>query len=145
MAQLSKPLEAVMNVLNLVAGFIKRGVSGVQKEFKKQEDDLFLPVIYISIKDLKVDPKYQRLINTTFIKKAKEFDPYLVKPLSVFKRPNGTIWLLMVNIPHVSQELMLLMMRVNLSYLVRFKYILLTLVMKNARKQKQSTSNALIL
>ena len=89
MAQLSKPLEAVMNVLNLVAGFIKLGVSGVQKAFTKQEDDLFLPVIYISIKDLKVDPKYQRLINTTFIKKAKEFDPYLVKPLSVFKRPNG--------------------------------------------------------
>lgn len=89
MAQLSKPLKAVMNVLNLVAGFIKLGVSGVQKAFTKQEDDLFLPVIYISIKDLKVDPKYQRLINTSFIKKAKEFDPYLVKPLSVFKRPNG--------------------------------------------------------
>ena len=41
------------------------------------------------LKDLKVDPKYQRLINLGFIKKAKEFDPLLVKPLSVFQRPNG--------------------------------------------------------
>ena len=86
MAQLSKPLKAVMNVLTLVAGFIKLGISGVQKTFTEND---FLKVVYISIKDLKVDPKYQRLINTSFIKRAKEFEPYLVKPLSVFKRPNG--------------------------------------------------------
>ena len=86
MAQLSKPLKAVMNVLTLVTGFIKLGISGVQKPFTEND---FLKVVYISIKDLKVDPKYQRLINTSFIKKAKEFEPYLVKPLSVFKRPNG--------------------------------------------------------
>jgi hypothetical protein len=75
-----------MNVLSLVAGFIAQGISGIRKKFT--QDD-FLPVVYVSIKDLKVDPKYQRLINLGFIKKAKEFDPLLVKPLSVFQRPNG--------------------------------------------------------
>tara|TARA_Y100000004_G_scaffold138875_1_gene157584 strand:+ start:1510 stop:2523 length:1014 start_codon:yes stop_codon:yes gene_type:complete len=86
MAKLTQPLAAVMNVLSLVAGFIAQGISGIRKRFT--QDD-FLPVVYIPIKDLKVDPKYQRLINIEFIKKAKEFDPLLVKPLSVFKRPNG--------------------------------------------------------
>ena len=86
MANLTKPLETVMNVLSLVAGFIAQGISGVRKKFSKND---YLPVVYVAIKDLNVDPKYQRLINLGFIKKAKEFDPLLVKPLSVFQRPNG--------------------------------------------------------
>jgi len=86
MAKLTQPLAAVMNVLSLVAGFIAQGISGIRKRFT--QDD-FLPVVYVPIKDLNVDPKYQRLINLGFIKKAKEFDPLLVKPLSVFQRPNG--------------------------------------------------------
>jgi hypothetical protein len=88
MANLTKPLEAVMNVLSLVDGFIAQGISGIRKKFT-QDDFLF--VVYVPIKDLKVDPKYQRLINVNFIKKAVEFDPLLVKPLSVFKRPNGDL------------------------------------------------------
>ena len=86
MAKLTKPLTAVMNVLSLVAGFIALGISGVRKKFTKND---YLPVVYVPIKDLNVDPKYQRLINLGFIKKAKEFDPLLVKPLSIFQRPNG--------------------------------------------------------
>ena len=86
MAKLTRPLVAVMNVLSLVAGFIALGISGVRKKFTKND---YLPVVYVPIKDLNVDPKYQRLINLGFIKKAKEFDPLLVKPLSVFQRPNG--------------------------------------------------------
>ena len=86
MAKLTKPLEAVMNVLSLVAGFIAQGISGVRKKIERKQ---FLEVVYVPIKDLNVDPKYQRLINLGFIKKAKEFDPLLVKPLSVFQRPNG--------------------------------------------------------
>ena len=86
MAKLTRPLAAVMNVLSLVAGFIALGISGVRKKFTKND---YLPVVYVPIKDLNVDPKYQRLINLGFIKKAKEFDPLLVKPLSVFQRPNG--------------------------------------------------------
>ena len=54
MAKLTKPLEAVMNVLSLVAGFIAQGISGVRKRFT--QDD-FLPVVYVPIKDLNVDPK----------------------------------------------------------------------------------------
>ena len=86
MAKLTKPLEAVMNVLSLVETFIKEGISGVRKKVERKQ---FLEVVYVPIKDLKVDPKYQRLINKGFVKKAKEFDPLLVKPLSVFQRPNG--------------------------------------------------------
>jgi len=88
MANLTKPLEAVMNVLSLVAGFIAQGISGIRKKFTPDD---FLPVVYVPIKDLKVDPKYQRLINVNFIKSAGEFDPLLVKPLSVFERPNGDL------------------------------------------------------
>ena len=88
MAKLTKPLEAVMNVLSLVAGFIAQGISGVRKKVERKQ---FLEVVYVPIKDLNVDPKYQRLINLGFIKKAKEFDPLLVKPLSVFQRPNGDL------------------------------------------------------
>ena len=88
MAKLTKPLEAVMNVLSLVETFIKEGISGVRKKVERKQ---FLEVVYVPIKDLKVDPKYQRLINKGFVKKAKEFDPLLVKPLSVFQRPNGDL------------------------------------------------------
>ena len=88
MAKLTKPLEAVMNVLSLVETFIKEGISGIRKKVERKQ---FLEVVYVPIKDLKVDPKYQRLINKGFIKKAKEFDPLLVKPLSVFQRPNGDL------------------------------------------------------
>ena len=88
MATLTKPLVSVMNVLTLVAGFIAQGVSGVRKKFSRGD---FLPVEWVKVKDLKVDPKYQRLINLGFIKRAGEFDPLLVKPLSVFKRPNGDL------------------------------------------------------
>jgi len=88
MATLTKPLTAVMNVLTLVAGFISQGISGVRKKFSRGD---FLPVEWVKVKDLKVDPKYQRLINLGFIKRAGEFDPLLVKPLSVFERPNGDL------------------------------------------------------
>ena len=90
-----KPLRAVvtsvMAALSLVDRFIQQGISGARKTFSEKRNDLFLPTVYIKLSELKVDSKYQRLINTNFIKKAKEFDPYLVKPLSVFERPNGDL------------------------------------------------------
>ena len=86
MAKLTKPLSVVMNVLSLVAGFIAQGISGVRKKVERKQ---FLEVEYVPIKDLNVDPKYQRLIDLKFIKRAEKFDPLLVKPLSVFQRPNG--------------------------------------------------------
>ena len=90
-----KPLRAVvtsvMAALSLVDRFIQQGISGARKKFSRKRNDLFLPTVYIKLSELKVDSKYQRLINTNFIRKAKEFDPKLVKPLSVFKRPNGDL------------------------------------------------------
>ena len=89
------PLRAVVAsvtaALSLVDRFIQQGISGARKTFSRRRDNLFLPTVYVKLSELKVDSKYQRLINTNFIKKAKEFDPYLVKPLSVFKRPNGDL------------------------------------------------------
>lgn len=90
MAKLNNPLQRVMNLLVLVSGFIKKGIAGVRKKVQRSE---FLEVVYVPLKDLKIDPKYQRLINLTFIEKAKVFDPKLVKPLSIFKRPNGDLFI----------------------------------------------------
>ena len=94
MATLTKPLNAVVNVLSVALGYIANKIipQGVREKFTNEgPDGPFLPVTYIPLKDLTVDPKYQRLINTSFIRKAKVFKPKFVKPLSVFKRPDGTL------------------------------------------------------
>ena len=102
MATLTKPLTAVVNVLSVAASFIADRIipQGIRKVFKNEGDSPFIPVTYIPLKDLTVDPKYQRLINTNFIRKAQEFKPKFVKPLSVFQRPDGT--LLVVDGQHTS-------------------------------------------
>ena len=61
-----------------------------EKKFTRKD---YIPVVYIKLKDLKIDARYQRLIDINFIKKAKEFKPHLVKPLSIFKRPNGDLFI----------------------------------------------------
>ena len=94
MATITKPLSAVVNVLSVALGYIASKIipQGIRKVFtNKGPDGPFIPVTYIPLKDLTVDPKYQRLINTTFIRKAQEFKPEFVKPLSVFQRPDGTL------------------------------------------------------
>ena len=87
---LLNPLNAVRSALQtaiqLANKLVQRGVSGIRKRFSRKN---FIPVEYIKLKDLKIDSKYQRLINTNFIKNAEEFKPKLVKPLSVFLRPDG--------------------------------------------------------
>ncbi len=92
MATLTKPLTAVVNVLSVAASFIADRIipQGIRKVFKNEGDSPFIPVTYIPLRELTVDPKYQRLINHTFIRKAQEFKPEFVKPLSVFQRPDGT-------------------------------------------------------
>jgi len=87
-APLRRVSSAVQDVWQLVEHTIRRGISGVRKRFKKNQ---FIKVEYVPLKELKVDSKYQRLINTNLIKKAEVFKPELVKPLSVFKRPNGDL------------------------------------------------------
>ena len=84
------PLNAVKSVLQtaiqLANKLVQRGVSGIRKRFSRKN---FIEIEWIALKDLKIDSKYQRLINRKFIENAKEFRPTLVKPLSVFLRPDG--------------------------------------------------------
>ena len=86
MAKLSTPQTEVMSLIDLVKGF---GITGARLTVTSED---FLQVVYIALKDLKVDPGYQRLINLNFIAKQKAFDATLVKPLSVFRRPNGDLF-----------------------------------------------------
>ena len=78
--------SALQTVIQLANRLVQRGVSGIRKRFSRKD---FIKIEFIKLKDLKIDSKYQRLINTNFIKNAKEFRPTLVKPLSVFLRPDG--------------------------------------------------------
>ena len=77
---------AFQTAIQLANKLVQRGISGIRKRFSRKS---FIPVQFIKLEDLKIDSKYQRLINTNFIKNAKEFRPTLVKPLSVFLRPDG--------------------------------------------------------
>ncbi len=87
---LAVPKSVLQTAIQLANKFVKRGVSGLRKAFNNEgPDGPFIPVTYKKLKDLNIEAKYQRLINTNFIKNAKEFKPALVKPLSVFLRPNG--------------------------------------------------------
>ena len=65
MTNLLNPWQGVIKLLSLVAGFIQVGISGIRKIFTKDD---FLPIVYIKLGDLKVDKKYQRLVNLNFIK-----------------------------------------------------------------------------
>ena len=89
---LLNPLNAVRSalqtVIQLANRLVQRGVSGIRKRFSRKD---FIKIEFIKLKDLKIDSKYQRLINTNFIKNAEEFRPKLVKPLSVFLRPDGCL------------------------------------------------------
>ena len=78
--------SALQTVIQLANKLVQRGISGIRKRFSRKD---FIKIQFIKLKDLKIDSKYQRLINTNFIKNAKEFRPTLVKPLSVFLRPDG--------------------------------------------------------
>ena len=53
MAKLNNPLQGVINLLVLVSGFIQKGISGIRKKFSQKD---FLPITYVALKDLKVDP-----------------------------------------------------------------------------------------
>ena len=78
--------SALQTVIQLANRLVQRGISGIRKRFSRKD---FIKIEFIKLKDLKIDSKYQRLINTNFIKNAEEFRPKLVKPLSVFLRPDG--------------------------------------------------------
>ena len=87
MTLLKNPLQVVRFALQSAMQLAdKLLLSGIRKRFSRKN---FIKVEWIKLKDLKIDSKYQRLINRKFIENAKEFKPELVKPLSVFLRPDG--------------------------------------------------------
>ena len=87
MTLLKNPLQVVRFALQTAMQLAdKLLLSGIRKRFSRKN---FLKIEWIKLKDLKIDSKYQRLINRKFIENAKEFRPTLVKPLSVFLRPDG--------------------------------------------------------
>lgn len=53
------------------------------------ENGGYIPIELIELDKLYCDPEFQRLLNQGMIRKAKRFDRDLVRPLYVFKRPNG--------------------------------------------------------
>jgi len=62
----------------------------VRKQHEFSEDD-YTPTTYHKCKDLWVCEDYQRLINEGFIKAAKFFDPTMISPMIVYRRPDGTM------------------------------------------------------
>ena len=53
------------------------------------ENGGYIPIELIELDKLHCDPEFQRLLNQGVIRKANKFDRDLVRPLYVFKRPNG--------------------------------------------------------
>lgn len=58
---------------------------------KKQnfDEEKYIKIKYLRAGDLYADQEFQRLLNETMIRSAGTFDPDMVRPLYVFKRPNG--------------------------------------------------------
>ncbi len=59
--------SALQTVIQLANRLVQRGISGIRKRFSRKD---FIKIEFIKLKDLKIDSKYQRLINTNFIKNA---------------------------------------------------------------------------
>lgn len=59
----------------------------VRKHDFDEED--YIPITMVPVKELYSDRDYQRLLNKAMIKKAGRFDATLCRPLAVFERPDG--------------------------------------------------------
>ena len=86
----NRAVTYVMSIAKLVTTFAKINLAKIVKG-KKTTQHSFTPVEYYPIKELFTDPKYQRLINQGFIKKAKVFNPKLARPLVLARRPDGQL------------------------------------------------------
>ena len=64
LSPLSAAKSAMQTAIQLANKLVQRGVSGIRKQFSRKS---FIPVQFIKRKDLKIDSKYQRLINKNFI------------------------------------------------------------------------------
>lgn len=64
------------------------GIVGIRKEINSDD---FPPIENVSLHQLYIDEKYQRLLNENMIKKAGHFDPSLYSPLRLYRRPDGKL------------------------------------------------------
>jgi len=64
------------------------GIVGLTRIIKRDD---YPPVVWVKLKDLFVDEKYQRLLNESMIKNAGTFNPTLFRPLLVYRRPDGKL------------------------------------------------------
>ncbi len=79
-------VQSLVTISSIVAGLAINIKKQVQRRIT---EDAFTPIIYIKVKDLLTDQKYQRLINARFIKDAKVFNPSLARPIIIAQRPKA--------------------------------------------------------
>ena len=80
----TKKAPSLISIIDIAAGLSLRNIkaSAVKGDF--------IPITMIKVKDLYVDPSFQRLVITSVISKATHFRPELARPLIVFLRPSNT-------------------------------------------------------
>ena len=69
---------------------LAKNLGVVRKQSAFSEDD-YVPTTYHKCKDLNVCQDYQRLINEGFIRAAGFFDPTMISPMIVYRRPDGSM------------------------------------------------------
>ena len=74
---------------NLVPLTVLAKTLGFTPKKESFDEERYIPIKLLEAELLYTDPEFQRLLNKGMIKQAKKFDPDLVRPLYVFKRPNG--------------------------------------------------------
>lgn len=81
-----KNYPEVDNLVPLIQIADNLGFKPTKNKFDPKD---YIPITLLKVKELYSDKDFQRLLNISMIRKAKHFDPYLCRPLYVFKRPNG--------------------------------------------------------
>ena len=76
---------------NLVPLTVLAKTLGFTPKKESFDEERYIPIKLLEAELLYTDPEFQRLLNKGMIKQAKKFDPDLVRPLYVFKRPNGKL------------------------------------------------------
>jgi hypothetical protein len=88
MTMLTRHYEPNNNLISLTD--LAKSLGIVKKQRAFSEDD-YVPTTYHKCKDLNVCQDYQRLINEGFIRAAGFFDPTMISPMIVYRRPDGSM------------------------------------------------------
>ena len=74
--------DGLVNLLDFANNL---GIVGIRKDIKPDD---FPNIEDVTLGQLYIDEKYQRLLNENMIKKAGHFNPDLYSPLRLYRRPN---------------------------------------------------------